>query len=106
MTQLAFTAHAAAAPLLLGAGRAVIDPYLLPAEPTAANPPHAVAVASTWDRRADRHRTVTYTLLHATRAVSLKTLHSLLLHMTVSQQVHQHTAIDNSLVNISTGTSK
>ena len=65
MTQLAFTAHAAAAPLLLGAGRAVIDPYLLPAEPTAANPPHAVAVASSWDRRADRHRTVTYTLLAA-----------------------------------------
>jgi len=40
----AFTAaRRAAAPRCCGAGRAAIDRYLLPAGPTAANPPHAAA---------------------------------------------------------------
>jgi len=36
---------------------AAIDQYLLPAGPTAANPPHAAAVGE-WDRQTDGHRTV------------------------------------------------
>ena len=45
MTLLAFAAgcRVAAAPLLLGIGRAAIERYLLPAGPTAANPPDAAA---------------------------------------------------------------
>ena len=61
MTLLAFAAdrraavcRATEAPLLLSAGRAAIDRYLLPAGPTAANPPHADAVVdSSTDRRTD-----------------------------------------------------
>ena len=60
MTLLAFAADrrvamrcAAAAPLLLGAGRAGIDRYLLPAGPTAANPPHAVAAVDRWNGQTD-----------------------------------------------------
>jgi len=43
---------------------AAIDRYLLPAAPTAANPPHKV-VAGEWDRQPDGHRiaTVAQTLL-------------------------------------------
>ena len=50
MTLLAF---AAAAPLLLGAGHAAVDRYLLTAASTAANPPHAAAAVnvSSWDRQ-------------------------------------------------------
>jgi len=43
VTLLAF---AAAAPLLLGAGHAEVDRYLLPAASTAANPPHAAAAVN------------------------------------------------------------
>jgi len=43
VTLLAF---AAAAPLLLGAGHAAVDRYLLPAASTAANPPHAAAAVN------------------------------------------------------------
>jgi len=49
MTLLAFAAgrRNAAVPLLLGAGHAANDRYLLPAEPIlAANPPHAAAAFS------------------------------------------------------------
>jgi len=51
VTLLAF---AAAAPLLLGAGRGAIDRYHLPTGPTAANPQHAAAasIAGT-DRQID-----------------------------------------------------
>jgi len=49
-------ARRAAAPCCRGAGRAATDRYLLPAGPTAANPPHAAA-ASEWDRLTDRQRT-------------------------------------------------
>jgi len=42
-----------AAPLLLDAGRAAIDRYLLHAGPTAANPPHAAAAVDTWNRQTD-----------------------------------------------------
>jgi len=53
--------RAAAAPLLLGAGRAAISRYLLPAGPTAANPPQAAEAVDNrtgqTDRRTDR-RTV------------------------------------------------
>jgi len=41
-------------PCCCGAGRAAIDRYLLPAVPTAANPPHAAA-AGEWDRQTDGH---------------------------------------------------
>ena len=51
-------ARRAAAPCCCGAGRAAIDRYLLPAGPTAANPPHAAATGE-WDRQMDGHRTVT-----------------------------------------------
>ena len=47
-------AFAAAAPLLLGAGRAAVDRYLPPAEPTAANPPRAAAAVESWDRKTYR----------------------------------------------------
>ena len=40
-----------------GAGHAAIDRYLLPATPTAANPPHSAA-AGEWDRQTDGPRTV------------------------------------------------
>jgi len=40
--------------LLLSAGRAAIDRYLLPAGPTAANPPHTVAAVDRWGRQTDR----------------------------------------------------
>jgi len=50
-------ARRAAALCCCGAGRAAISRYLLPAWPTAANPPHAAA-AGEWDRRTDGHRTV------------------------------------------------
>jgi len=55
VTLLAFVAdrRAAAAPLLLGAGRAVIDRYLRPARLTAANPPHAAVAVDFWDRQTD-----------------------------------------------------
>jgi len=43
--------QAAAAPLLLGTGRAATDRYLLPAGHTAANPPHAAAAVNSWDRQ-------------------------------------------------------
>ena len=33
---------------------AAIDRYLPPAEPTAANPPHAAAAVNSWDRQTDR----------------------------------------------------
>jgi len=51
-------------PLLLGAGRAAIDQDLLPAGPTAANPPHAAVAFDSWDRQMDGHHTVTQTLQH------------------------------------------
>jgi len=52
-----------------GAGRAAIDGYLIPAGPTAANPPHAAAASGRADtnRQADGHRAVTWTLLHILR---------------------------------------
>ena len=61
-TLLAFAAvrRAAAAPLLLGAGRVAIDRCLLAAGPTAANPPHAAAAVDSWDKQTDGHRAVTY----------------------------------------------
>ena len=43
----------AAARLLLTAGRAAIDRYLLPAGPTAANPPSGVRRMGQTDRRTD-----------------------------------------------------
>jgi len=49
---------AAAAPLLLTAGRAAIDRYLLAAGPAAANP-HQRHAAAGWDRHTDRRPTVT-----------------------------------------------
>jgi len=55
-------ARGAAAPDCGAADRAAIDRYLLPAGPTAANPPHAAA-AGEWDRQRDGLRTVTETLL-------------------------------------------
>jgi len=58
-------------PCCCGARRAAIDRYLLPAEPTAANPLHAAA-AGEWDRQTDGHGTVTLTLLrYAMRAVPI-----------------------------------
>jgi len=55
VTLLAFAAHrrAAEAPLLLSAGRAATDRYLLPAGPTAANPPHTDAAVDRLDRQTD-----------------------------------------------------
>ena len=44
--------------LLLTAGCAAIDRYLLPAWPTAANPPQG-ANAGKWDRQTDEHHTIT-----------------------------------------------
>jgi len=49
---LASANNVAAAQLLLTAGRAAIDRYLLPAGPAAANPPPRRA-ASVWDRQID-----------------------------------------------------
>ena len=40
--------------LLLSASRAALDQYLLPAGPTAANPPHPAAAIDRWDRQTDR----------------------------------------------------
>jgi len=56
VTLLAFAAdcRAAAAPLLLGAGRAAIDRYLLPAGATAANPPHTAETVDSWGTQTDR----------------------------------------------------
>jgi len=56
VTLLAFAAvvrRAAAAPLLLGAGRATVDRYFTPTGPAAANPPHPAAAFDSWDRRID-----------------------------------------------------
>jgi len=48
---------------MLGASRAAVNRYLLPAGPTAANAPHAAAAVDSWDRQTDRqtdgHRIVT-----------------------------------------------
>jgi len=41
--------------MLLGAGRAAIERYLLPARPTAANSLHAAAAVDSWDRQTDGH---------------------------------------------------
>jgi len=69
VTLLAF---AAAAPLLLGAGRGAIDRYHLPTGPTAANPQHAAAASiDGTDRQTDGHLTVTQTLLHTYYASSV-----------------------------------
>jgi len=38
---------------------AAIDRYLLPAGPTAANPPHAASAVDRWHRQTDGHRTIT-----------------------------------------------
>jgi len=46
-------ARRAAAPRCCGAGRAAVDRHLLPAGPTAANPPHAAA-AGGWNSQTDR----------------------------------------------------
>jgi len=56
---------AAVTPLLLGAGGAEIDQYLLIAGRTAANPPHAAAAETDGQtaRQMDGHRTATQTLL-------------------------------------------
>jgi len=54
MTLPAFAAERrAAAPLLLTAGRAAIDRYLLPAGRTAANPRQRSAAGELWDRQTD-----------------------------------------------------
>ena len=53
--------------MLLGAGRAAIERYLLPARPTAANSLHAAAAVDSWDRQTDGHRTVTQILLHTVK---------------------------------------
>jgi len=63
MTLLTFTA-----PCCCGAGRAAIDRYLLPAGPTAANPPHAAA-ESELDRQTDGHSTA-YTMRYDTKSYS------------------------------------
>ena len=39
---------------MLGASRAAVNRYLLPAGPTAANAPHAAAAVDSWDRQTDR----------------------------------------------------
>jgi len=54
LLNLAVDSCAAAAPLLLGGGRAAIDLYLLHAGPTSANPPHG-----TDSRQTDGHPTAT-----------------------------------------------
>ena len=58
-----------------GAGRAVIDRYLLPAEPTAANPPRAAA-AGEWDRDGQTDRRTLYRYMdpapHTTPAVPMR----------------------------------
>jgi len=51
---MALPAFAAAAPVV----QQSIDGYLLPARPTAANPPHAAAAVDRWDRQTDRHFTI------------------------------------------------
>jgi len=58
-----------------GTGRAVIDRYLLPAEPTAANPPRAAA-AGEWDRDGQTDRRTLYRYMdpapHTTPAVPMR----------------------------------
>ena len=49
--------------------RAAIDRYRLPAGPTAANPPHAVATADRWDRQMDGHRAVAQTVAYSASSV-------------------------------------
>ena len=49
-----FSLHAHSPHSLVVAGRAAVDRYLLPARPTAANPPHAAA-AGKRDRQAPCH---------------------------------------------------
>ena len=56
----ALLASAAAAPLLLRAGHAAIDQYLLPAGPTAANPPHAAAAVNSGDGQTVRRTPYRY----------------------------------------------
>ena len=46
--------------LLLSAGRAATDRYLLPAGPTAANPPHAATAVDRWVRQTDRQTPYRY----------------------------------------------
>jgi len=75
VTLLAFAAdrRAAAAPLLLRAGRAAIDRYLLPAGSTAANPPHAAAAVDNWDIQTERRTDIVplrRPMPHTTRTVS------------------------------------
>ena len=62
MTLLAFAATCRAA-----AAVAAVDRYLLLAGPTTANPPQRHTIDGT-----DRHRAITQSLQHTTRAVSLK----------------------------------
>jgi len=67
--------------LLRRPAAAAVDRYLLPAGPTAANPPYAAAAVDRWDRQTDTRtetdrqtdvrRTVTQTLPHTMRAVSI-----------------------------------
>jgi len=68
-TLLAFAAdrHAAAAPLLLGAGRAAIERYLLPARPTAANSLTLLQQSTAGTDRQTDTRTVTQILLHTVK---------------------------------------
>ena len=78
---VALPAFAVAAPCCCGAGRAAYVRYLLPAGPTAANPPHAAA-AGEWERQAvggtDRQtdRRTTYRYIypppHTMRAVPVR----------------------------------
>jgi len=65
LLNLAVDCCAAAAPLLLGGGRAAINLYLLHAGPTSANPPHG-----TDSRQTDGHPTATQILFCILRRVS------------------------------------
>ena len=57
-------ARRAAAPCCCGAGRAAIDRYILPAGPTAANPPHD---AATGERDGQTDRRTAYRFIDAAR---------------------------------------
>ena len=53
MTMPAFVAERRAAAPLLRAPVPAVDPYFLPAERSAPNPPHAAAAVDRWDRQTD-----------------------------------------------------
>jgi len=76
----------------LSSSRAEIDRYLLPAGPTAANPPHAGAAVDKWDRQTDgrtRYRYIDPAAYYASSVIKPDTyVHSVDQHTYTVRTVH------------------